>query len=424
MKIWIGGYGSCGVHNEYHGLKNMLTDLACTFTKDLSEADIIILLDTCIGSYKNINKGLDAIDKVHNNKKENATVILSGCMAEGVNFDLNGHQKEILSKVIIVKRDDLVHYILNLLGVSSTKEECEYLPITFDPHQVKVSPVSGCLNNCSFCKKQYMNFGLKSHPLEQIEELKKDIVDRNLPVYMMAIHSSNLSLYGVDIFNEPKAHEVIKKLTSPEQIKFTYTGALINIYEELVLEIINNPKIKHINISLESGSPRIYKLMNRPLSLKQVIEIIKRIKKERPDIVIHTELIAGFPTENEDDIKMTIDLIHELDIAPDYIFPYQNSPYIASSLLPQSSIEHREQVRKELVNALKELKDKFENSIINGEYVALRQLDTKEKMMYVMDTLGHIRVVRTGDNLRSYEEGQIIPAGTIKEKQFVLFPKK
>lgn len=102
----------------------------------------------------------------------------------------------------------------------------------------------------------------------------------------------------------------------------------------------------------------------------------------------------------------------------------QNSPHIASSLLPQSSFEHREQVRKELVNALKELKNKFDNSIFNGEYVALRQLGTKEKMMYVMDTLGHIRVVKTDDNLRSYEEGQIIPAGTIKEKQFVLFPKK
>ena len=155
------------------------------------------------------------------------------------------------------------------------------LPYSIKNNSVATSIVSGCLNNCSFCKKNFINFNLKSIPFYRIENMASEI-DRiyceGYPVYDIAIQSSNLSLYGVDLYGKQRSHEAIKSLTKPESIKFAQLGAIINWYPELLNEIINNPKIKTVFTSLESGSERVYNLMNRPISLNKLIDTIKIIK--------------------------------------------------------------------------------------------------------------------------------------------------
>lgn len=56
--------------------------------------------------------------------------------------------------------------------------------------------------------------------------------------------------------------------------------------------------------------------MNRPISLEKLVETIKTIKQERPDIIIETEIICGFPTETIDDFRKSRSLIEELDVMP------------------------------------------------------------------------------------------------------------
>lgn len=169
--------------------------------------------------------------------------------------------------------------------------------------------------------------------------------------------------------------------------------------------------------------------MNRPIPLERLIEIIKLIKRERPDIVIHTELIAGFPTENKDDLIRSSELIHELDIMPDYVHPYQNSPRTAASLLPQSSMEHRIEASNMLIAELKELKEKFRSLTLTGENVALKRAypngiaPKSENYLYTIDTLGNIHLLESDENIAQYREGEVIPAGTIKLNQFVYLPK-
>lgn len=418
-KFFIGGYGTCGVHNERHFVQNILEYTGNMITANIDEADHIILLDTCIGNYRNLTKGIEIIGNLLDHKKESTTVILSGCLSRGVKFPLSKRQQDILSKVTIVEPEKLFPYLLDMSGIQYTEKDCDFIPITFNPFTMHLSPVTGCLNRCAFCKSQYMNFDLKSHPFEQITDIAERIKNKNLPAYNMIIHSSNLSLYGVDLYGHPRAHEVIRTLTSPPQVKFSYVGAIINIYEDLIREIIENPKVKHISISLESGSPRIYKLMNRPIPLEVLIEIIKRIRKERPDIVIHTELIAGFPTENEDDIKRTIELVHELDVLPDNVFPYQNSPHIVAASLPQSSLEHRKDVKKRLIASLRDLREKYQEKIRDGEQVVLSHVDTK---LQIMDTMSNIRIV-SGKNFDDYGVGDTIPPGIIKPKMMKLEQK-
>lgn len=350
-KIFLGGPLACGVHNEKNELEDYLW-----FEKDIElvdnyeDADLIVITDTCMGTYSNLEESITYLKNVLLTKKTNARVIVSGCLTKGVRFELPKEWKDILEKVEKVPPTKIREYILTILEIAFDEELKDKLKMPASStleYGLKFSPVEGCSNYCSFCKNNYMNFSLKSIPFEDIESYAQYINklhSQGAPINFLQIHSSNLSLYGVDLYNEPKAHEVLNVLSKPDCIKFISASALINWYPELLKEILNNPKIKSIFISLESGSERIYNLMNRPITLKKIIQIIKTIRIYRPDIIINTEIICGFPTETVDDLDRTIELIQELDIRPIFAHPYIDSPQIPSSKLPQHSPEYIKEV--------------------------------------------------------------------------------
>ena len=88
-------------------------------------------------------------------------------------------------------------------------------------------------------------------------------------------------------------------------------------------------------------------MMNRPISLEYLIEIIKRIRSERPDIIIETEIIAGYPGEIIRDIVDTVSLIRELGVYVYEVHEYENSPLIASSELPyQYSHRYKQKIKR------------------------------------------------------------------------------
>lgn len=417
-KMFIGGYATCSVHNEKDMIINLVEASNMEITMDYKEADFIVMLDTCMGNYQSLFNSIEYIDIVLNHRKENVPVIVSGCLTKGVNFELTEEQKKVLSKVTLIPSNKVIEYVLKMIHSNLLDEELLEdikLPYTVRNYEIKVSPVEGCLNHCSFCKSNYMNFKLKSSPFEQIEKLVYDIKTMEYPLHYMRIFSSNFSLYGVDLYKKQRAHEVIHTLTNPDNIQFAYVGSLINWYPELIKEILTNLKIKMIFVSIESGSQRIYNLMNRPISLEKLIEIIRLIKKERPDIVIATELIAGYPTETLDDIKKSVELIKELDIVPMFVHPYQNSVQIPSSKLEQHSKEYCHESACYTVERILNLHDKYWEKIRNGE-MFVTHIYEKEQAYQVLLVDGRIKLVSFNQLDRSYQEHEMINAGIVKSK--------
>lgn len=415
-KIWIGGAVACGVHKEKAMIKDLANILHFEFVEP-EEADFIIIIDTCLSTYQQMLLSFECIEDILKRGKADAKIIVSGCVSKGVKFELTEEQKELLAKIEIVKQEELVPYIAKLLRGYNMEDDFD-IPYSVDNVSISLSPVSGCLNHCSFCKSHYMNFELKSYPIEKVKGLARDIEMIDYPFHHVALTASNLGLYGMDLYNRQRAHEVIEAFTKPDKIKFAYIGALINWYQELVDEIIKNSKIKRIFISLESGSPRVYRLMNRPISLENLIRIIRFIKKERPDIMIITEFITGFPTETIEDLKRTIDLIYELDIYPIFVHDYQNSEQVpASKLLNHSEaycMESSYYAGEKILPQYEKLRDRIQT----GEMFVYDK--NNEKRLYItMLVNGTLKNIRFDQLDREYEKGELIPANVVKPKQLI-----
>jgi len=423
-RIFIGGVEVCSVHNEKNYLKRLiLKSSTVKLTNNYRKADIIVLLDTCAASYDNAINSINLIKTVLDSKKKDSSVIVSGCLANGLNCEIPDIYKEVLSQVNIVDSAEIINYIFEnyLSDPSLTITQLNYSLDIFGT-KIKVSPVSGCLNNCSFCKNNsILNFPLKSKDIDELKILASEMSKINEKsefknVIYANIFSSNLSLYGVDKYGVQRAHEAIDILTSPENIKYVTVGFLINWYPELLDCIILNKKIKRIYISLESGCERVYNLMNRPISLKNLETIIKTIKQERPDIQIITEIIAGFPTETLPDLKKSIKMIYELELYPEYVWDYFDSPTISSSKLPQHPRGYSEWISKWADRELLLLKDKLDKDIYNGERYVMYK-DNRRRAYLTMLTNGVIDKVDFDQLDEEYNIGDFILPNSIKSKQ-------
>lgn len=422
QNIWLGGFGACSNHHEKDMLINFIISKGLNVVDDYKKADLIIVTDTCLGTYNYYLSCLVNISDILLAKKRGTEVIVSGCLAKGLKCDLSPSHNDILSRVTLVKSEDLISYITKLLTGKVHPDSFD-IPYSVHEHTIELTPVSGCLNQCSFCKIHYMNFALKSYPFEKVESLAHDINDFDYDFARISIQASNMSLYGIDLYGKPRTHEVIRALTSPDKIKFAYVGALINFYQELVDEIINNPKIKELFISIESGSPRVYELMNRPVSLDTLIRVIKYIKDHRPDIVIQTEFIAGFPTETIDDLKRTIDLAYELDIFPTVIWPYMDSKQIPSSRLKGHSSAYCKEAAFYVQERLNPLRSKQINRYLTGERYVLDK-DDEAKLYDVMLINGMTEYNMFEQFDDEYNPGQIIKCGAVKSRKMLKNKKR
>ena len=419
MNVFIGGVGACSVHNEKYILIMAFMDNGYTITDDYTEADLIVLTDMCIGSRNNMFITLEYLADVLKQKKENAEVILSGCLSKEFKFELPSELQNILEQVRIIPPDKLIKSFFDELGFYNNKyqQQESFLPIVkLNNHGVRISPVLGCLNSCSFCKTHYMNFDLKSFPLYTLESEFKSIENCSFINYA-SICSSNFSLYGVDLYGEQLAHKVIRLFNDNENIKYINIGAIINWYPELIKEILDNPKVKQIDSSLETGSPRLYNLMNRPISLEKWIETIKTIRENRPDILISTEVISGFPTETVDDVKMTLDLIQELRLYNNHIYPYRNFEKIPSSKLPQHSIQYNILSGMYLQDRLKTLNSEIEDEIEYGEMYVLDKY-SKQNCYKVLLIDGTEKPVNFECFDKEYEVGDFVTKGNVKNKTY------
>ena len=423
-KIFVGGYESCGIHSEKDMIESLISKSSrYEITDDYKDADTIIIIDTCMSTYDSILWSIDYIENVLRYKKDDAVVVVSGCLTKGTKFELTENQKDILNKVVHIEPSKIMEYVARMIGfeLSDNLLDSFKLPYTMVPNGIQVSPVVGCLNHCSFCKSNYMNFNLNSVPYQHLERMSNDIDELNnygVPLNYICITSSNLSLYGIDLYKKRRAHEAIKLLTSPDSIKFAEVGALINWYPELINEILENSKIKSVFTSLESGSPRVYGLMNRPISLDKWIEIVKLIRKNRPDIIINTEFICGYPTESIDDLKKTIDLIYELDVNPQFMHPFHNSPQIPGDKLPQHSYEYCLESVRYAKDKLLEQRNKYIDFVKNGEMLVLDK-DYVSGTYIVMLIDGSIKEINFSQFDRNYKINDLISSNSVKCKQLV-----
>lgn len=364
--IYVQTFGCTANKNNTEMMLALLFQAGLEKTSNPEIADITIL-NTCIVKGKTEDKIRNRIKEL---KKLNKPIIIAGCMPDVYKTSLieknifllsTHHTKDILKLIKKISEgkfeEDIAKEFLekqNEIKLGNKIRENKTIGIT----QI----CEGCVGNCEFCQTKIAKGNIFSYPENQISEnIEKDIASGCKEIF---ITSQDNAAYGLDK-EERKLPDLLKKILDLDgnfkiRIGMMNVNTLMPILGEII-GIYKNEKIfKFLHLPLQSGSNKILKDMNRQYKAEDFLKIINKFKKEIPDITIETDVIAGYPTEQEEDFQETIKILEKTK--PDFFniskfWPRKFTRAASLKLLPANIIITR---AKKLMEICK--KNAFENN--------------------------------------------------------------
>ena len=271
------------------------------------EAEIIVI-NTCgfIESAK--EEAINTILEMAEYKKENCKcLIVTGCLVERYKEDLIKSLPEVDLFVKFSEYNSLWEQIENVINHSKTNnEKLDFLNrvISTGTNYAYIRIAEGCNNFCTFCAIPYIRGRFTSRKIEDILEEAKMLAKKGYKE--LIIIAQDTTKYGTDIYGKPMLanllHE-ISKIDGIEWIRFLYAYPE-TITDELIEEVKNNDKIcKYFDIPMQHISDTILKKMNRKSTGESIRNLITKLRKEIPNVVIRSTLMVGFPGETEEDFE-------------------------------------------------------------------------------------------------------------------------
>ncbi|MGB9681874.1 MAG: tRNA (N(6)-L-threonylcarbamoyladenosine(37)-C(2))-methylthiotransferase MtaB [bacterium] len=239
----------------------------------------------------------------------------------------------------------------------------------------------GCDDFCSYCIVPYVRGRVRSRSTEEIIEEIKSLVELNYPeIVLTGIHIGRFEDDGKRL---PDLVRLINK-EIPNIKRIRLSSLEPQEVDESIIELFKDiPNLcPHIHLVAQSGSNKVLKDMKRKYTREEYLSLIEKFRSVRKDIEFTTDIIVGFPTEEENDFRNTVSLIEEIGFIKVHIFPFSPRPGTeAFNLMPidKKIIKEREELLKEksLEVAYTKLKkflhtpqnilaEDFDNGIVTG----------------------------------------------------------
>jgi tRNA-2-methylthio-N6-dimethylallyladenosine synthase len=324
---------------------------------DIGEADIIIY-NTCSVRQHAEDRVLGRIRSVPNRDKR--TLVVAGCMAQRLGGSLS--EENTADLVLGPYRDPdvgihlLDYYRTGERGAHLSMERKDFAPrldtgLADGSWHAWVTITHGCENYCAYCIVPYVRGKLISFPREKIIEHIRILADSG--TREITLLGQNVNQYGQDNGEVPFSRLLEEAAGVPGMEKINFlTSHPADFDPDIVRVMADHENItRAIHLPLQSGSDRVLAAMNRGYTLSGYKKIIDTIRSRIPDVSLSTDLIVGFPGEQEDDYRATLDAVREIGYEEAFTFAYSPREGTPAFRLPE------ELTREEKVNRLRGLID-------------------------------------------------------------------
>lgn len=391
--VWTLG---CKVNEcESHSLATGLANLGYEVSDKLEVADLYIV-NTCAVTQEAEKKSRQTASRIKR-LNPSAKIIWTGCAAEKdpdafVGKGQNGLVTGVFEKGKILQMLERDGKCLS----SQSSEFEELLPVKSLKTRTFVKVQDGCNNFCSYCIIPYLRGRNRARkPSNVIEEIQ------TVKPLEAVITGINLSAYDCDGI---KLSGLMKELESVD-CRIRLGSLEVNVIDDEFLTAVKHLKnfAPHFHLSLQSGSNAVLKKMNRHYTREEFIEKVKLIREYFPDAGITTDIIAGFPTETEQDFLDTLGLVDEVKFSD--IHPFIFSPRSGTVAYKMKDLPH--DVKKARLDKLLERKENLKREF------ALSQVG---KTLYLLpeEQHGEYTVGYSENYLRLYVKGEVKDKTLIK----------
>lgn len=180
--------------------------------------------------------------------------------------------------------------------------------------------MKGCNNFCTYCIVPYVRGREMSRPLEDIRAEAYRLVDDG--VREITLLGQNVNSYGRDLYGETRFAEVLREVgkTGVDRLRFA-TSHPKDLSDETIAAFAETPAcMPQLHLPVQSGSDRILARMNRNYTIEHYLERIEAMRRAVPDIALSTDIIVGFPGEDEADFDDTLKLVEKVGYSQAFTF--------------------------------------------------------------------------------------------------------
>ena len=344
---------------------------------DFDDICDIYIINTCTVTNTSDIKSRKMIRKAISKNPE-ACIVAMGCFIEA-NKDYQEEGLDIVvgtkdkSKIIdlIKAYFDKKDQIRRLYKEEATTFEDMYIDKFPGRTRAFVKIQDGCENFCSYCIIPYVRGKCRSKKMETVlSEIKELVSNGYQEIVLTGIHTGN---YGVDL--DTNFANLLKEIVKIEGLKRLRISSIeITELTDEVLEVIKNNKVivDHLHVPLQAGSDEILKLMNRKYDMAYFYKKIEQIRNIRPDIAISTDVIVGFPGEEDNMFNETLKNCQKLNFSKIHVFPFSLRKHTKAEELPNhiDDITKKNRVKK-LLSLSKQLEINYMKKFLNKEVEVL-----------------------------------------------------
>ncbi len=323
----------------YPHVKALLAGDGYEPTEDMAEADLVIV-NTCSVREKpehKLHSFLGEARRIKRDRDRPMKLAVSGCVAQQEGQKL----LDRYSDLDLVFGPDAVPSITRL--VEGT-EQGQVLDTTFldaadyvfaaelDPDAADsigafVTIQKGCDNKCTFCIVPATRGPEVSRPSAQIlDEVRRLVVQG---VQEITLIGQNVNSYGLKVDGERTFAQLlyaVAEIPGVERIRYT-TSHPRDMGADVVQAYRDLPQLtSHLHLPVQSGSDRVLKRMKRFYTRQRYLDLVDSLRDARPDIVLSTDFIVGFPGETDEDFEDTMSLLDAVRFQSSYSFKYSQRP--------------------------------------------------------------------------------------------------
>lgn len=348
----------------------------------------IILINTCSIRENAEVRVYQRLTEIKKLKQENPKLIVGiiGCMAERLKRDIFKESKVvdlILGPDEYKKLPSLIDNLIDngekgiAVKLSRVETYDDILPLRKEGVTASLSIMRGCDKFCSFCVVPYTRGRERSRPLagvvSEIQQLWKEGFKE---VTLLGQNVNSYRSEGYD-FADLLKHCA---LGSPEmRIRFT-TSHPEDLSMKLIETIAEHDNLcKSIHLPVQSGSNRVLELMKRSYTVEHYMAIMENIKKILPEATLSTDIMTGFCTETEDDHRMTLDIMREVQYDGAFMFKY--SPREKTKAWDMTDdIDEEVKTRRliEIVELQRKISGEINSRLLGKEYDIVVECESKK----------------------------------------------
>jgi threonylcarbamoyladenosine tRNA methylthiotransferase MtaB len=288
-----------------------------------------------------------------------ARVVVTGCYAQ-MNPDVIAGMDGVVSVVPNAKKSAIV----GQLALDAGRGFGMLNPCEGSRSRYFLKIQDGCDRACTYCLVWKARGNPRSVEPERVVEHARAAIEHGYSeIVLTGVH---LGLYGVDLRGKINLASLLDQLlTQTRGARFRLSSLEVNELDGKMIDLMADPRVcDHLHLPLQSGDDGVLARMNRRYTAYNYAHTIERIASRLPGIGLGTDVIAGFPGEDDAAHANTVALVKSLPFTYIHVFPYSaRSGTAAERIRPCVPVD----LRKKRASEIRELSDLVKNAYISSQ---------------------------------------------------------